>query len=107
VDVRAKRAAQNENLFRRINERVEALSRGLESLTLVCECSDPACVEQIHGVPAAEYEAVRAHPNRFILTPGHESHEFEDVVDERLAYVIVSKRGDAAEVARNGDPRSE
>ena len=107
MDTRAERAAQNENLFRRINERVEVLSHGLDLLTLVCECADPSCVERIRGVPAAEYAAVREHPERFIVAAGHERREYESVVDERLAYVIVAKRGAAGDVARADDPRSD
>lgn len=107
MDARAQRAAENENVFRRINERVESLSRGLETLTIVCECSDAACVTQIASVPAAEYERVREHPDRFIVAPGHERPDVETVIDERLAYVVVGKRGDAGEVAREDDPRSE
>jgi len=43
VGMRAQRAADNENLFRRVNERVEELSSGLRTLTLVCECADTGC----------------------------------------------------------------
>src|SRR5262245_7326088 len=63
MDARAARAAENENLFRRINERVEALSERLETLTLVCECADPSCVERLAGVSTVESEAVRRHPD--------------------------------------------
>lgn len=107
MDARAERAAQNENLFRRINERVESLSHGFETLTIVCECSDPACVVRIAGVPADEYEQVREHPDRFLVAPGHERRDVEVVIDERLAYVVVRKRGEAGAVAREDDPRSD
>ena len=107
MDARARRAAQNENLFRRINERVEALSRDLDTLTLVCECADPACVERLPGVPRADYEAVRGHPERFFVARGHERREFELVVQERPAYVVVEKIGDAGAVAADEDPRSD
>jgi hypothetical protein len=93
VDARAERAAENEDLFRRINERVEELSRGLDSLTLVCECADPSCVARLPDVPAAEYEEVRRHSDRFFVAPGHERAEFETVIDVRAGYLVVAKHG--------------
>lgn len=107
MDVRAQRAAQNENLFRRINERVEALSSSLESLTLVCECADVSCVKRLTGISPSEYEAVRAYPDRFFVAPGHERSEFEAVVDQGDGYLVVVKRGEAGEVARDDDPRTD
>jgi len=107
VDARAKRAAQNESLFRRINERVEALSGDFDTLTLVCECADAACVERLPGVRRDEYEAVRGHGDRFFVARGHEQAEFETVVDERRDYLIVEKHGGAGEVAIDEDPRSD
>ena len=106
MEIRAQRAAQNESLFRRINERVEALSGDLDTLTLVCECADPSCVQRLGGVTREEYEAVRAHPERFLVARGHERLEFETVVTERSEYMVVEKRGDAGEVAREEDSRS-
>jgi hypothetical protein len=101
VDTRARRAAQNESLFRRINERVEALSGGLDTLTLVCECADASCVERLSGIRRSVYETVRAHPDRFFVARHHEQREFERVVDEGLDYLIVQKTGEAGEVARS------
>jgi hypothetical protein len=106
VDARAQRAAQNESLFRRINERVEALSSDFDALTLVCECADAACVERLVGVSREEYEAVRAHSDRFLVKRGHERGEFETVVGERRDYLIVEKHGEAGDVAIDEDPRS-
>jgi hypothetical protein len=106
VEIRAKRAAENENLFRRINERVEELSTGNDRLALVCECSDLACVERL-TVPTPEYEAVRRHSQRFLVARGHERLDVETVVDQRPGYVVVAKFGEAGEVAEAGDPRSE
>jgi hypothetical protein len=107
VNTRAERAAENESLFRRINERVEELSQGLDELSIVCECADAGCVERIGGVPTGEYEAVRAHADRFFVVRGHERRDVEAVVDERPLYLIVSKQGPAGDVARAEDPRSE
>jgi hypothetical protein len=105
--MRPQRAAQNEDVFRRVNERVAELSSGVETMTLVCECADPACVERLAGVPPSEYEEVRRHGDRFFVAHGHEQPQFETVVDERAGYLVVAKRGEAGDVARARDPRSE
>jgi hypothetical protein len=100
VDTQAQRAAQNEDLFRRINERIDELSEGFDELTLLCECADVSCVERLRDVPASEYEAVRQHPDRFFVAAGHERSEYEAVVDERPGYLVVAKRGEAGRAAR-------
>jgi hypothetical protein len=107
VDIRAERAAENESLFRRINERVEELSGERKTLALVCECADGTCVDRLAGVPREEYEAVRAHPDRFIVARGHERLDIERIVQQRGAYLVVEKQGKAAEIVRADDPRSE
>jgi hypothetical protein len=99
------RAARNEVVFRRVNEEVVGLGQGTASvLNLVCECSDAACIERIE-VALDDYEAVRAHPRRFLVRPGHERDEIERVVDRREGYLVVEKTGDAGDVARRTDPR--
>ena len=105
MDLRGQRAAENEDLFRRVNERVEELSGGLESLTLVCECADTRCAERLVDVPTSEYEQVRAHGDRFFVAPGHEQRDVESIVSEGERYLVVEKRGHAGEVARQNDPR--
>jgi hypothetical protein len=105
VDARAERVAKNEDLFRRINERVEALSQGLDRLTLICECADASCIERLPEVPTAEYEDVRRHADRFFVAPGHERSDVETVLDERPGYLVVVKRGAAGQAARAADPR--
>jgi hypothetical protein len=105
VDLRAQRAADNEDLFRRVNERVAELSGALDTLTLVCECADAGCAERLPDIGAAEYERVRDHGDRFFVVSGHERPDVETVVEERGRYLVVEKRGEAGEVARSTDPR--
>lgn len=105
MDLRAKRAADNEDLFRRVNERVAELSGSLETLTLVCECADTSCSERLVGIAPDEYQDVRAHGDRFFVASGHERPELETVVDAHRGYVVVEKQGEAGEVARRADPR--
>jgi hypothetical protein len=105
-DIRERRAAENENLFRRVNERVEELSRGLDELSLVCECARPDCVERLPAVSTAAYEAVRSNPDWFFVARGHGLRELETIVEEHDGYLVVAKQGAAGEVARADDPRS-
>jgi hypothetical protein len=72
----------------------------------VCECTDLACGEQIE-IRLAEYEAVRAHPSRFLVLPGHERPDIERVVGEGDGYFVVDKTSGVAEVAEETDPRSD
>lgn len=105
MDARAHRAAANEDLFRRVNERVADLSAGAGTLTLVCECADTACATRLHDVSPAEYAEVRGHGDRFFVALGHERPDVERVVAEHAGYLVVEKVGEAGEVARESDPR--
>ena len=52
-----------------------------------------------------EYERVRDHPRRFIVSPGHEQLDVEVVVETRPNYLVVQKVGQAGETAAATDPR--
>ena len=106
---RERQVAENEVRFRALNERLEDQAgtwQGLEGeLRLVCECGDEDCTAGIRlSVP--EYEAVRAVETHFVLIRGHERAEVEDVVDGAENWLVVQKRGEAAELAAGTDPRS-
>jgi hypothetical protein len=103
------RAARNQALYREVNEQVEALNEAFDELldaasTWICECADTECNEPME-FPLAEYEAVRAHPNRFAVLPGHVYPEVEHVVEEHDGYVVVAKVGAGATFAAQHDPR--
>jgi phage repressor protein C with HTH and peptisase S24 domain len=51
------------------------------------------CAERLK-LTADEYEAVRAHGDRFLVVPGHERPEDEIVIHERPGYLIVKKIGE-------------
>jgi hypothetical protein len=53
-----------------------------------------------------EYTKIRADGNTFAVKPGHEVSAVETVVRRTDRYVVVSKRGVGAEVARDNDPRA-
>ena len=86
------RLAQNEALFRDVNERIaENADRfGVEKTEFVCECADPSCTERV-VVTLAEYESVRAKPTTFLLAPGHDEPAIENVISERGRFHVVEK----------------
>jgi hypothetical protein len=100
------RRAENESVFRRVNETIEAATVvGASTATFLCECWNPSCRQTLE-LPISEYEAVRRHSTRFIVAPGHEvSDEVSRVVEDRLAYSVVEKMGYAAALARASDAR--
>lgn len=110
IDRRADRAARNEALFRRVNERLEELNASFASFTehseFICECADPGCVERIQLTLSA-YEAVRSEPTRFVVKPQHVLPAAERVVEEHKGYVVVEKIGHAGERARRLDERTD
>jgi hypothetical protein len=107
-DVRAERAARNEALFRRVNERVEEVNKAFDSILddadFVCECADVDCIEKIR-MTLPEYEALRSDATRFAVKHGHLAPAAERVIEERAGYVVVEKLGRAAERAKELDPR--
>ena len=86
------RRATNEALFRDVNERIAESAERFEAdrTEFVCECADPNCTERL-TVTLAEYEEVRAQPTKFLLAPGHEQRDIEQVVSDRGRFRIVEK----------------
>jgi hypothetical protein len=94
------RAAQNQMVFRSVNDQImeagEKLGDSTEELDFACECADDLCVEKIRLSPH-RFLGVESETNRFIVLRGHEVPEVEDVIAERDGFLIVSKRGAGAE----------
>lgn len=105
---RVERAAENEALFREVNERIiETTPEWAGEVTSAfCECSAADCFETI-DVSRQEYEAVRAKGERFLLLQGHEDPAIERVVERTDRFLVVDKIGEAAEIARDLDPRDD
>jgi hypothetical protein len=108
MDARERRLAQNESLFRSVNERIEqaAASGGGDDhvFEFLCECSNADC-NLLLPMTVSEYETIRKNPTLFLVAPGHELPEIETVVLRRGAYQVVTKRGAAAEYVTERDPR--
>jgi hypothetical protein len=107
VDERSARLAANEAVFRAGNELIGKATRGLSDRTeFLCECGDPHCFRRVE-LSAEEYEAVRSHPARFLVVPGHEDLTVgEVVVEERGQWTVVEKRGGEREIVERSNPRA-
>jgi hypothetical protein len=111
VGEREDRIARNEALFRSVNERVRELAASVGSTTVpetvpfVCECGSADCAATVQ-LTVGEYEHVRADPTQFVVVPGHEIPEVEDVVEQHERYDIVRKHDHEAQIAIDTDPRS-
>ena len=95
------RAAQNQLLFREVNDRIKELSgKALgpaAEVDFACECDNPECHDAI-PMSIAEFAAIEgAGKNRFIVSAGHEDDGVEDVIEKREECLIVAKRGAGAE----------
>ena len=109
MDPRQERLARNEALFREVNERVRAIAslHGEDDhvYEFYCECSNVDCTFQLRAT-LAEYEAVRAHPVRFIIAPAHALPEIERIVSRGEHWWIVEKEGEPGDLVEELDPRS-
>ena len=95
------RAAQNEDLFRQINERLHSLADlegggGESRQQFVCECEQKTC-SLVVELTSSEYRAVRTDGTRFLVYPtgAHTSPELETVVERHDRFWVVAKRGEA------------
>ena len=108
-DARSLQAAKNQSLFRDVNERIESLNEAFGRISpmgeWICECADSQCFAPI-SLTVDEYEAIRAHPARFPVLPGHEVADVETVVEVNERYLVVEKRGLAKALAIQHDPRT-
>ena len=106
-EAREERLAQNEVVFRTVNEQIEGLALRLGddvAYDFVCECATAGCFDRIR-LSLREYETIRGDGARFVVMPGHEDIELERVVSVQPAYLVVEKDGVAGLVAEAADPR--
>jgi hypothetical protein len=100
--------AKNESLFREVNERIAEAARQIQAVPdaeFLCECGRPDCLDRVL-LPLEEYELIRAYPARFVLIPGHEQLDVDQVIQSNEGHVVVEKIREAREVAEQADPRS-
>jgi hypothetical protein len=112
VRERQQRAAQNQSLFREVNERVKDVNDSFHVFTTlsewVCECANDECFERI-TMSAREYEDIRRDATRFFVSPNdqHVWPDAERVVERLTNYWVVEKIEVAARIANEHDPRSD
>jgi hypothetical protein len=109
MDGRQRRIGENEILYRTVNEKIEDLNEAFgtltETMTVVCECGNASCAEQIE-LDVSTYEHVRADPTLFVIVPGHTEPDVESVVERGDGFEVVRKDEDeAAKLAAEHDPR--
>jgi hypothetical protein len=104
-DIRGARAAENQSIFRTVNERITDVGQDFggsapDEGRWVCECVRLDCAELL-GMTIAEYEAVRADPTHFIVAPddSHVVADIEVVIERNEGYWVVEKVGAAAKRA--------
>ena len=79
-------------LFREVNERICGVASGFAVLSdrydLFCECGRADCVERL-VVPADIYARARNDGRIYLVRPGHEFSQDDQVLDHRRAYSVV------------------
>lgn len=93
-DERERRIARNEARFRDINNRlgedVRAVTAAGEEVAFVCECGSATCSQRI-PLELDEYARVRTDPLYFVVVPGHEIPDAEDVAERHETFNVVRK----------------
>ena len=103
--LRLERIADTEGTDRLANEVIRRSRReGPESDTIRCECGNPVCHEPL-VVSDDVYERVRSDSMLFLVLPGHEFPEAEDVVEETPDFEVVRKHEAMRSVVERSDPR--
>ena len=95
MDERAEKIGRNEALFRQVNDQITGLNQAFGAvsgrMSLVCECGDQGCIEQIEVTPD-EYRRLRDDSTLFAIRPGHEIPDVEDVVERNDTFWVVRKK---------------
>ena len=98
---RERRIAENEAYWRQVNE-LSPPEPGMLN-AVFCECGRLGCGDRVQ-MTAGEYAAVREKPTTFVVAPGHELNDVEQVIETTERYRVVEKEGEAAKVAIETDP---
>jgi hypothetical protein len=110
TDERRERIARNESRFRDLNEALMTsvhgrVSRGSDRSGFVCECALSECL-QVVSLPLAKYEEIRRDARHFLVAPGHELPDAEQVIERGDGFLVVEKHPDVAPLVEATDPRS-
>jgi hypothetical protein len=104
---RAERTALTEAAFRIANDRMAAWEEASPDAAELyfCECSRLECREKV-ALTRRAYEAVRAHPARFVVVHGHEVDDLETVVEVAPTHNVIEKPALVWDIVRGSDPRA-
>ena len=109
MDARHERVSQNEAMYRAVNREIEQVAEesGEDSrgrLEVICECGRDGCSETL-DLSVDEYDDAHRERDRFVIAPGHEDDEIEQVVKRAKGYLVVDKFGEAERVAEAEERR--
>jgi hypothetical protein len=85
-------------LFRSVNQRIRELAGTAPDISydFVCECLDDRCFSMIM-LRASEFDSIRDDPDTFVIHPGHEDHDVDEVIGRSDRYTLVRRSADAAD----------
>jgi hypothetical protein len=86
---RADRIAQTELFFRAVNEEIAA-NDGHGTTLFLCECGNAACKERLE-LTAEALRHLHAENGLFVVLPGHEIPDVENVVDQHDGFLVVRR----------------
>lgn len=110
MDRSAERVARNDAIFREANERIRDTAeeqRMTAEIPFLCECAEEGCAEIVR-LSHEQYENIRRNATDFLNAPGHEvaAGPHGEVIERNHTYVVVRKKGVAAEIVEHLDPRT-
>ena len=79
--------------FRELNERIVVAAAALEFdgfVPLVCECPNERCFRLVRTT-LDEYQAIREHPERLVLYPGHDELNGDELVAQTERFTLVER----------------
>lgn len=88
------RLRENEEVFRRANDRLESVAQerlaGADHVPFLCECADDSCMGRI-DLTVEDYREVRANDRAFVTLPAHPRSAGEAIIAQRDGYDITEK----------------
>jgi hypothetical protein len=110
TEERIRRIAENEGLYRQVNEQVRRINTGIPTMTgtfdVLCECGTLECMKHISVTPEV-YERTRSKSDHFIVLPGHQVDDMEELVEDHGGFYVIAKTPpEAKQIAEDMDPRA-
>ena len=80
----------NEKILEQVNQVIPEGNRELFMVSFVCECSDETCHQRIE-LTVEQFHRYSTNPKRFIIIPGHEQSDIEQIIEHFPFFDIVEK----------------